>query len=422
MLSSIQSGNEIEGLYLSWTMLAIVAVFSLFDLYRDYRRKDIQTLICSVVTSMVVVYLVLLAISVAASLSSEHQISILSLMIIETVLLSLSRSIYWLAGKKLAGKKKVIIICGNQEAGEAIAEKLYNHNRGWFQVKRILIVEPLQKFQALNEDFDLYVISPEVDIEVRHEILQSSLMLGKEVIIVPELADLTMRGAVFQQIDDMPVLSIPPFNLSTNDKRLKRMLDIILSLTFLFCVSPIILLIYLLIPLTSKGPAIYKQERVGLNGEAFWIYKFRSMIQEAETETGPVLASEKDPRVTPFGKFLRGCRLDEVPQLFNVIKGEMSLVGPRPERDFFTNQFEQTMPHYTYRFTVKPGVTGLAQVLANYTTSAEDKLRYDLLYIHNYSLMLDFKIMLQTIRVVVQPKSSRGTREQGKTDKHLTEI
>jgi lipopolysaccharide/colanic/teichoic acid biosynthesis glycosyltransferase len=136
------------------------------------------------------------------------------------------------------------------------------------------------------------------------------------------------------------------------------------------------------------------------------------MVQDAEIQTGPVLASDKDPRITKLGSFMRATRVDEIPQLFNVLKGDMSLIGPRPEREFFIKKFEQDIPDYKYRLRVKPGITGLAQVLANYTTSVEDKLRYDLMYVRNYSFMLDLKIFLQTIRVVLQRDQAQGLKEE----------
>lgn len=168
------------------------------------------------------------------------------------------------------------------------------------------------------------------------------------------------------------------------------------------------LVLLIIIPLTSSGPAIYKQERIGLNGKPYWIYKFRSMIQDAEKITGPVLAENNDSRITAIGKFIRAIRLDELPQLLNVLKGEMSLIGPRPEREFFISQYMETLPYYSYRLSVKPGITGLAQVLAYYSTTAEDKLRFDLLYVRNYSFSMDMKILFQTLQVVLQRDRAQG--------------
>ncbi|MFP3359114.1 sugar transferase, partial [Planococcus sp. SIMBA_143] len=161
-------------------------------------------------------------------------------------------------------------------------------------------------------------------------------------------------------------------------------------------------------------PALYKQERLGENENPYHIYKFRSMVEEAERLTGPALAIDNDPRITKVGRWIRSTRMDELPQLFNIIKGDMSLVGPRPERAFFINQFRADIPNYSYRMSVKPGLTGLAQTLSNYTTSVEDKLRYDVFYIKNYSLSLDLKILIQTLSVMLQRNQAEGIKNLDK--------
>lgn len=154
----------------------------------------------------------------------------------------------------------------------------------------------------------------------------------------------------------------------------------------------------------------------------FKLYKFRTMIVNAEKKTGPVLAYDRDPRITPLGRFLRASRLDELPQLFNVLKGDMSIVGPRPERQHFINEFTKDIPHFKYRIMVKAGVTGLAQVLGKYTTSPEDKARFDLLYIRNYSLWLDLKIMLRTLKVVFLKDKSSGVKEEKSLEEVLISL
>ncbi|SHF52147.1 Sugar transferase involved in LPS biosynthesis (colanic, teichoic acid) [Caldanaerobius fijiensis DSM 17918] len=171
------------------------------------------------------------------------------------------------------------------------------------------------------------------------------------------------------------------------------------------------LIIALLIKLTSPGPIIYKQVRITEKNREFNIYKFRTMYKDAEKLTGPVLATDDDPRITKVGKILRAARLDELPQLFNVLKGEMSFVGPRPERPFFVAQFEKQHPTYTYRHNVKAGITGLAQVLGKYTTDFDDKLRFDLMYITNYSIWLDIKIILLTIKTAFMKEASSGVKD-----------
>ncbi|MCI0529833.1 MAG: TIGR03013 family PEP-CTERM/XrtA system glycosyltransferase [Nitrospira sp.] len=191
---------------------------------------------------------------------------------------------------------------------------------------------------------------------------------------------------------------------------LKRATDEALSTLGLSACSPIFLLLALLIKLTSPGPVFYRQERVGEDGRIFTLYKFRSMRVDAEEVTGPVWAEDWDPRVTPIGRIMRKLRLDELPQMFNVLKGEMSFVGPRPERPAFVQKLRELIPYYDLRFSVKPGITGWAQILYHYGGTVEgsqEKLQYELYYIKNMSLVLDLFIMLQTVKVVLFQKGAR---------------
>lgn len=243
--------------------------------------------------------------------------------------------------------------------------------------------------------------------------------------MVPDMFGIILYSAEPQFVDDLLMFAMRPPGLKPYQVLTKRGFDICISLTVLIILSPVMLLVACLINVTSSGGIIFKQERLGLGGKPFKVFKFRTMVANAEEATGPVLATENDPRVTRLGSFLRASRLDELPQLFNVLSGDMSIVGPRPEREFFVTQFSEFVPFYRYRMVVRPGVTGLAQVMGRYTTSAEDKLRFDLMYIRNYSLLLDFNILIQTIRVVLEWEKAAGVnqRTEGKVfekaDRHL---
>lgn len=211
-------------------------------------------------------------------------------------------------------------------------------------------------------------------------------------------------------VDDIPMQRVTRMLLTAEQRVLKRILDIAVAVTALIILSPVMLITAVMIKLDSKGPVLYSQERVGLYGKTFFVHKFRSMKQDAEAKCGPVLAAEGDPRITKFGRFMRATRLDELPQLFNVLKGEMSIVGPRPERPFFVKQFIAQKPEYDYRHNVKPGITGLAQIAGKYNTSAYDKLIYDLLYIQDVSVKTDLMIMLQTFKVLLTKSSTEGVK------------
>ena len=199
------------------------------------------------------------------------------------------------------------------------------------------------------------------------------------------------------------------FSRSQRSDLAKRSADIALALLILLLTWPLMLLTALLVRLDSKGPALFSQERVGLNGQRFTLYKFRSMRTDAEKATGPVWAQKDDPRITRSGRFIRKTRLDELPQLFNVLWGHMSLVGPRPERQVFCDDLAHQIPYYNQRHIVKPGLTGWAQINYPYGNTVQDalqKLQYDLFYIKNQSFLFDLSILFQTIKTVVLRKGT----------------
>ena len=222
--------------------------------------------------------------------------------------------------------------------------------------------------------------------------------------IVPDLYEILSGQARTSQLYGIPLIDIMPELMPEWEKKLKRISDVIISFIILVLTLPLNIFVALLIKLDSKGPILFKQERIGMNNKKFKIYKFRSMYQDAEKNTGPVWSTKDDPRVTRIGKIIRQLRIDEIPQMFNVLKGEMSLVGPRPERPYFVEQLSQQIPYYRRRLKVRPGITGWAQVKHKYDESIEDvkvKLRYDLFYIENMSLRMDIKILARTILVVL---------------------
>lgn len=222
--------------------------------------------------------------------------------------------------------------------------------------------------------------------------------------ILPDFYQMIIGLNQTNQIFGLPLIEVMPDPMPSWEKFTKDVMDIAISLFILLITLPVTLSVSILIKLTSSGAVIYKQKRVGLYGREFSIYKFRTMYDDAERDTGPVWASKEDPRITPVGFWLRKLRLDEIPQFFNVIKGDMSLVGPRPERPFFVEEFKKKIPLYTRRQRVKPGITGWAQVKWKYDSTIEDvreKTKYDLFYVENMSLSMDMKILINTIITIL---------------------
>ncbi len=394
-----------------WNMVPLMSfvtfiTFYMFGLYSTWKRQSIENLIYTIVISVITLSLIGMALTFwQREFAFPRTVLILSV-VIQVIIMVAGRSLVWNISRWFFGQKKVLIVGAVIEDGLFLMEKFAHHTKGWYVVQDFAQAADLSSLTEKILQADVVVISSLV--EEKTELINHCVNSNKEVLVVPRVYELFIAGAEEQQVDDMLVMSLTPPGLKPAQVVLKRIVDVVFSAILLIITSPLIVGLYLLIPLTSPGGAIFKQERLGKNGKPYQIFKFRSMIQNAEEKTGPVLASENDPRITSTGRVIRATRLDELPQLVNVFKGDMSLVGPRPERKAFVDQFQQTNPNYSYRMSVKPGLTGLAQVSAKYSTTVEDKLRYDLMYVRNYSLILDLKILLQTIRVVLQREQAKG--------------
>ncbi|MFO7950009.1 MAG: sugar transferase [Candidatus Fermentibacteraceae bacterium] len=222
--------------------------------------------------------------------------------------------------------------------------------------------------------------------------------------VLPDLFDVVAGHVHNTQILGQPLMELLPERLSFLGKTMKTLFDVVISVLVVVLGLPVWLALAVAIRIDSRGPVFYRQERVGRGGHTFRIFKFRSMVRDAEKISGPVWADRDDPRVTRVGRFMRRTRLDEIPQFLNVLKGDMSVVGPRPERPEFVAELVQTYPFYPKRLTVKPGITGWAQVKLEYDTSIEDvgeKLKFDFFYIENQSLFLDVEILIRTVLVVL---------------------
>lgn len=227
--------------------------------------------------------------------------------------------------------------------------------------------------------------------------------------ILPGPADVLAGRMMFNQIYGFPMIRILAEPIPPWEKNVKRLIDIGVSLTTIVLFFPVLLIVAAAIKLESKGSIFYIQERVGYRGKIFKLWKFRSMVADAEKHSGPVWADKNDSRITRMGSVIRKLRIDEIPQMYNILKGDMSLVGPRPEREFFVEKLKKKIPYYALRLKVKPGLTGWAQTKHNYDRSLDDvreKLKYDLYYIENMSLRMDFKIFISTAFVVLGAKGA----------------
>lgn len=248
----------------------------------------------------------------------------------------------------------------------------------------------------------IIAIDPEEHRSV-FEIITELQGTGVVIKVIPDMHDILLGSVKMTSIFHAPLIHIYPNLMPAWQQSFKRFIDIIVSVIALIILSPVFIITALIIKLTSKGPVFYSHERIGLHGKPFTMHKFRSMYQDAETN-GPQLSSENDPRITPLGRFMRQVRLDEIPQFWNVLIGDMSLVGYRPERQYYIDQIMKEAPHYRLLFKIKPGITSWGQVKFGYAENVKEmiqRLKYDILYLENMSLATDFKIMIYTILIVM---------------------
>ncbi|MBR5421424.1 MAG: exopolysaccharide biosynthesis polyprenyl glycosylphosphotransferase [Lachnospiraceae bacterium] len=261
--------------------------------------------------------------------------------------------------------------------------------------------------EELEKDYEGLVIW-DIPTSERNTLLKYCYGRSIRVYIMPKIPDVLVKGTEEMHIFDTPIYLIREYALTVEQRVAKRIIDLICSLILIVLTSPLMLLTALAVKLCDGGPVLYKQIRCTLGRKEFRILKFRSMRVDAEKDGVARLAGKKDDRITPVGHVIRACRLDELPQLFNILKGDMSFIGPRPERPQIIEQYEKDMPEFAFRMKVKAGLAGYAQVYGKYNTTPYDKLKLDLTYIENYSIWLDLKLMLLTLKILFTPDATEG--------------
>jgi exopolysaccharide biosynthesis polyprenyl glycosylphosphotransferase len=313
--------------------------------------------------------------------------------------------------RKVYPPRNVIMVYGERPM-KNLMEKIYSRADRFVIGASIRVDEEnMKEVKELVLTYDGVVVC-DLPSVIRNELLKFCYGHSLRVYTMPKISDIIIRGAENMHYFDTPLLLARNDGLSVEQAVLKRFMDIFVSLTMLIITSPILAVTALAIKFYDGGPVFFYQERCTKDGKVFSICKFRSMIVDAEKDGRVIPATEKDPRITPVGSFIRKVRIDELPQLWNILKGEMSLVGPRPERIEHVQLYSEKIPEFAYRMKVKGGLTGYAQVYGKYNTTAYDKLKLDLMYIQNYSLLLDIEILFKTVKILFEKESTEGFSEE----------
>lgn len=308
---------------------------------------------------------------------------------------------------------KILLIYGERPAIDLIY-KVEARRDKYAIYDAIDVNEGLDAIGERMKDFQAVIIG-DIAVEKRNEVLKYCFSKRMRTYVIPKISDIMLMGADRIHIFDTPFSLVKGYALSFDELLRKRALDLAICIPFTIILFPLMLLIALIIKLYDGGPVLYRQIRLTKNDREFNIIKFRSMNIDAEDDGEAILSPQNDPRITPFGRFIRATRLDELPQLINIIRGDMSLVGPRPERPEIAARYTEEMPEFAFRTRVKAGLTGFAQIYGKYNTVPYDKLKLDLFYIENYSLWMDVKLILMTLKTMLKKDSTEGVIEEQQT-------
>ncbi len=312
---------------------------------------------------------------------------------------------------KLYRARKLLVIYGDRKPDQLI-EKMNSRKDRYNISGKVHIDVGEKEIYKMMRDYEGVIIW-DLPSQIRNKYLKYCFAHSIRCYVTPKISDVILNGTDRIHLFDTPLLMSRNMGLSAEQKLIKRLMDIVISAIAIVVFSPLMLIIALCVKLYDHGPVFYRQERLTYMGKPFMIFKFRSMCVDSE-KNGARLASKHDSRITPVGKVLRNLHLDELPQLFNVFLGDMSLVGPRPERKVIMHEYQREIPEFYYRLKVKAGLTGYAQVYGKYNTTPYDKLKLDLFYIENYSLLLDIKLLFMTVKIFFQKEVSEGVDDDQK--------
>ncbi len=406
----------------NWVLIALYAlVLFLFSrLYGGLRvgylkKLDIAySLILAMICSNIVAYLEITLIN--RWFLSPLPLFLDSLLDVAVIVIwtLLSGSIY----SRLYKPRRMLVIYGDHSPDELIRKM--NSRRDRYDIGgKVHVSAGEQKIYCMMRDYEAVIIW-DLPSHERNKYVKHCFAHSIRCYVSPKISDLILTGSERVHLFDTPLLVARNMGLSMGQMFFKRLMDIVISIPAIVIASPFMLICAIAVKAYDRGPVFYRQERLTYMGKPFYIFKFRSMRVDSE-QNGARLASQNDDRITPVGRVLRNIHFDELPQLFNVFLGQMSLVGPRPERKELMREYEKEIPEFYYRLKVKAGLTGYAQVYGKYNTTPYDKLKLDLFYIENYSIFLDFKLLLMTVKIFFQKETSEGVNDN-QTNALLTSV
>ena len=391
-------------------MLSVVGAFLVFDGLLSLTRKTDSEVLIDLAIVMVKMFVVMMAISFFMRDFAYSRSILLVATVLQFVALALWNGLCWRIEHEGMIPRRVLVM-GTVAETHVLMSQLCTHSYLKDHVQYVSHDYESGQWKEFMPDVDLVILSSDVPLGHKATMLHYCQMNGKQVFIIPDFYEMYCSNVDLDKIDDIPVFRPRYLRPTTEQRIMKRCLDIVVALVGIICLIPVFVLVGIAIKLDGSGPVFFSQRRVGEQEKEFVIYKFRTMCLDAEKHNGPVLATSNDPRITRVGRFIRATRIDELPQLINVLIGNMSIVGPRPERAFFVKKLKQELPEYVHRSNVKPGITGMAQVYGKYSTTPYNKLIYDLIYVQNCSVVTDLVLMLKTVRVLFSKSHSEGLND-----------
>lgn len=356
-------------------------------------------------------------------LLADRMVSLLPmvcLMLVEVLIALVCTTVYTALYHRIYPPKNMVMIYGSEDAID-LKFKMDTRSDKYRITKLISVDEGVEEICRQIVNYEAVIIN-DVTAQIRNDLLKFCYRKRIRTYVAPKMSDIIVKGAQDICLFDTPLMLVRSKGLTLTQRILKRAMDIVLCLLAMVIAAPIMLIVALAIKIEDGGPVFYKQDRVTIGGKVFSILKFRSMVVDAEKNGKSQPAVDNDPRITKVGRVIRPLRIDELPQILNILKGDMSIVGPRPERVEHVEKYSEEIPEFNFRLKVKGGLTGYAQVYGKYNTSPYDKLRLDLTYIEEYSALLDIKLILMTIRIMLKKESTEGFNERQEIERRKKEL